>query len=155
MELAARTVTVSRFDTRRIRRTDDEIELDVVVDCSSGTYIRALARDLGSALGVGGHLTSLRRTRVGPFSVSDAVVDLDANPLPLLDVTDVAVALVGRFDVSAEEARDLRHGKKLAGAADRVAARRAAVDPGGVLVGVVEARGDDVKSTVNLPEPPQ
>src|SRR6478735_2764821 len=62
--LAARTVTVSRFDVLAERREEGFIDLDVVVDCTSGTYIRALARDLGASLGVGGHLTALRRTRI-------------------------------------------------------------------------------------------
>jgi hypothetical protein len=71
VELAARRVTVDRFDIVRRRDTaEGRIDLDVVVDCSSGTYIRALARDLGAALGVGGHLTALRRTRIGAFEVA-------------------------------------------------------------------------------------
>ena len=82
VELAARPVTVSRFEIlgalRRIARSVDGrqvgvIDLDVAVDCTTGTYIRSLARDLGAALGVGGHLTKLRRTRVGPFSIDGAV----------------------------------------------------------------------------------
>ncbi len=84
VELAARTVTVSRFEVQRERPASTAfVDLDVVVDCSSGTYIRALARDLGGALGVGGHLTALRRTRIGPFEVAGAAsVDaLDSAPL--------------------------------------------------------------------------
>ena len=65
--LAARQVTVSRLDLLDVRRLGEVIDLDVAVDCSSGTYVRALARDLGAGLGVGGHLTALRRTRVGGF----------------------------------------------------------------------------------------
>ena len=73
VRLAARPVTVSRFElTGEPRRDAGTIDLDVVVDCSTGTYIRSLARDLGDALGVGGHLTGLRRTRVGPFAVDGA-----------------------------------------------------------------------------------
>ena len=75
--LAARPVTVSRFELLGpIRPDDDRLDLDVVVECSSGTYVRALARDLGAALGVGGHLTALRRTRVGPFTL-DQAADLE------------------------------------------------------------------------------
>jgi len=65
VELAARTVRIDRFDVLEIRRGGEFVDIDVEVDCSSGTYIRALARDLGSDVGVGGHLTALRRTRVG------------------------------------------------------------------------------------------
>lgn len=152
-ELAARAVTVSRFDVLAERRTRQAIDLDVVVDCSSGTYIRALARDLGDALGVGGHLTALRRTRVGPFAVSDAAASDDLAEAPLLTPAAAASAVLPVFEVSAEEARDLRHGKRLVGQASRLPEPRgAAIDPDGVLVGVVEKRGADVKSTMNMPE---
>ncbi len=65
VELPARPVRIERFDVLAVRRHDGFADVDVVVDCSSGTYIRALARDVGDALGVGGHLTALRRTAVG------------------------------------------------------------------------------------------
>ncbi|WP_438353349.1 tRNA pseudouridine(55) synthase TruB [Microbacterium sp. CJ88] len=151
--LAAREVTVSRFEILDRRATDGFLDLDVVVDCSSGTYIRALARDLGAGLGVGGHLTALRRTRIGAFAVEDAVsadaIGIDA----LRDPAAVAAEVLGALHVSADEARDLRHGKRLPDAAVRAARYpAAAIDPDGVLVGVVERRGTDVKSTMNLPE---
>ena len=71
--LDERPATVSRFDIKQIRRGEQIIDLDVIVDCSAGTYIRALARDLGASLGVGGHLTALRRTRVGAFTIEQAL----------------------------------------------------------------------------------
>lgn len=151
--LVARDVTVSRFEVLARRRGEQVIDLDVAVDCSSGTYIRALARDLGAALGVGGHLTALRRTRIGPFPVADAAeVDAIAEAA-LLDPAAVAARVLGGFEVTALEARDLRHGKRLAGAAARVTAfPAAAIAPDGALVGIVERRGADVKSTMNMPE---
>lgn len=153
VQLKARTVTVSRFDVLAERRDGGAVDLDVVVDCSSGTYIRSLARDLGVALGVGGHLTALRRTRIGPFEVADAAPVDQIADLPLLAPAEVAASVLGRFDVSEEEARDLRHGKRLAGAAVRlVADPAAAIDPKGALVGIVVARGSDVKSATNMPE---
>ncbi|MET0297181.1 MAG: tRNA pseudouridine(55) synthase TruB [Microbacterium sp.] len=154
--LKAREVTVSRFDVRGIRRASDgsaTIDLDVVVDCSSGTYIRALARDLGAALGVGGHLTALRRTRIGPFAVDDAVAGDAMTDAALLDPARVAADVLGAIDVTADEARDLRHGKRLPGAAPRAAALPvAAIAPDGSLVGILEKRGDDLKSAMNMPE---
>lgn len=155
VELAAREVTVSRFDVLRERRADGAVDLDVVVDCSSGTYIRALARDLGAALGVGGHLTALRRTRIGPFAVDGAADPDGVADAPLRSPAEVAAAVLGRLDVTADEARDLRHGKRLTAAAARIAPSRgpvAAVDPDGALVGVVEKRGADLKSAMNMPE---
>ncbi|MDN5749085.1 MAG: tRNA pseudouridine(55) synthase TruB [Pseudonocardia sp.] len=109
--LAARPVTVSAF-TLLARRAAD---LDVVVECTSGTYVRALARDLGTALGVGGHLTALRRTRVGPFALEHArtLEQLEhdcALSLPL----DEAVALAfPRRDLDADAAADIRYGRPL------------------------------------------
>lgn len=153
VELKAREVTVSRFEVVAERRQADVVDLDVVVDCSSGTYIRSLARDLGAALGVGGHLTALRRTRIGAFEVADAVGVEQIADRPLLAPAPVAASVLGRFDVTADEALDLRHGKRLTGAAVRLAQDpTAAIDPDGVLVGIVGSRGPDVKSVMNMPE---
>lgn len=152
VQLKARQVTVSRFDVLASRLGDGVLDLDVVVDCSSGTYIRALARDLGADLGVGGHLTALRRTRIGPFSVDAAASEITPDAALVPDA-EVAAAVLGVFAVSADEARDLRHGKRLVGAASRLAAPTpAAIDPDGRLVGIVERRGDDVKSVMNMAE---
>ncbi|WP_243076818.1 tRNA pseudouridine(55) synthase TruB [Microbacterium sp. SS28] len=153
VELAARQVTVSRFDVLAERREGGVIDLDVVVDCTSGTYIRALARDLGAGLGVGGHLTALRRTRIGPFEVADAASLDDLADARRLSPASAAQAVIGGLEVTADEARDLRHGKRLAGAAVRMGGKHAAaIDPEGVLVGIVERRGDDLKSAMNMPE---
>ena len=115
MELPARPVTVSAFDLLRPRR-GAATDLDVAVECSSGTYVRALARDLGAALGVGGHLTALRRTRVGPFTL-DAGPHPGAagRPRPALSLPlDEAVAVAfPRRDVDAALAADLSHGRPL------------------------------------------
>jgi tRNA pseudouridine55 synthase len=109
--LPARPVTVAAF-TLLARRGAD---LDVAVECSSGTYVRALARDLGAALGVGGHLTALRRTRVGPFHLEHArtLPALEAAPgltLPLAEAVAVAFA---RRDVDAAAVAALAHGRPL------------------------------------------
>lgn len=153
VELAARQVIVTRFDVLDIRRADGVIDADVIVDCSSGTYIRALARDLGAALGVGGHLTALRRTRVGGFDIADAVGIDDLAAAPMLTPAEAAERTMPVLQVTADEAKDLRHGKRLHGDAGRLAAAEvAAIDPEGLLVGVVEARGKDIKSAMNMPE---
>lgn len=152
--LAARDVVVSRFDVLGDRPADDGMrDLDVVVDCSSGTYIRALARDLGAALGVGAHLTALRRTRVGPFDVADAsTLETLAEARPLTAAA-AAARILPVLAVSAQEAVDLRHGKRLVAQRARLEGpRAAAIDPDGVLIGIVERRGDDLKSAMNMPE---
>ena len=151
--LAAREVTVSRFDVLATRQGEGVLDLDVIVDCSSGTYIRALARDLGAALGVGGHLTSLRRTRVGPFEVADAALLDDLADAWTLTPAQAAARILQPLTVSSQEARDLRHGKRLADQAVRLdGALAAAIDEDGTLVGIVERRGADLKSAMNMPE---
>jgi len=153
VELKARTVTVSRFDIIDERRSDGFVDLDVVVDCSSGTYIRALARDLGDALGIGGHLTALRRTRIGPFDVADAVgIDALADAKTLTPAV-AAAAVLQPLEVTEDDARDLRHGKRLANQAARLdGVLAAAIAPDASLVGIVEKRGGDLKSVMNMPE---
>lgn len=117
VELAARPVTVSRFEllARHDLTEAGAVDLDVVVECSSGTYVRALARDLGAALGVGGHLTALRRTRVGPFGLEHArtLEQLAEDPVPSLDI-DAAVRLsFPHRTIDTAEAEKLRDGRWL------------------------------------------
>ncbi|MEU1985678.1 tRNA pseudouridine(55) synthase TruB [Nocardia sp. NPDC019395] len=117
VQLAARPVTVSRFEVlaRRDLPEQDVVDLDVVVECSSGTYIRALARDLGAVLGVGGHLTALRRTRVGPFTLEHArtLEQLAEDPVPSLDI-DAAVRIsFPHRAIDAAEVEKLRDGRWL------------------------------------------
>ncbi len=152
VELKARRVTVSRFDVLATRRRDGVIELDVVVDCSSGTYIRALARDLGRTLGVGGHLTALRRTRIGSFDVTGAAPVDDIAEERLVSPATAASVVVGAIAVGADEARDLRHGKRIDGGGRLTGPVAAAIDPEGRLIGIVEKRGTQLKSVMNMPE---
>lgn len=123
VKLAGRPVTVSRFDVLARRDADADdlpvVDLDVQVDCTSGTYIRALARDLGAALGAGGHLTALRRTRVGAFDLVGALSpeDLSADPprrLELLGLADVARRTFACVELSDDQARDVGYGRSLA-----------------------------------------
>ncbi len=114
VELAARKVVVSRFDVVSTRRSPAGIDLDVQVECSTGTYVRALARDLGDALGVGGHLTALRRTRVGSFALDRArtLEQLEAQWSQL----SLAQALADQFptrELTEEETRIVSHGGAL------------------------------------------
>jgi tRNA pseudouridine55 synthase len=112
--LDARNVTVSRFESHAIRRTPGTIDVDVTVDCSSGTYIRALARDIGAALDCGGHLTALRRTRVGSLSVEDACTVDDISAERLVAATRIAGELFPVLTATDAEAVDFGHGKKIA-----------------------------------------
>ena len=131
VELAPRRVVIGRLDILDIRRggggggasrdpgnggNGGVVDVDVDVTCSSGTYIRAIARDLGAALGVGGHLTALRRTAVGGFTLAEAVT-LDelaerADPVSL-GLSAAAARLFARRDADAVEAKALRHGGRI------------------------------------------
>lgn len=159
VELAERPVTISEFsvlDTRRVSAgpTTAWLDLDVRVACSSGTYIRALARDLGESLGTGGHLTALRRTRIGPFAVGSASsLDDDDLAARMLQPAEVAGTLFERVDLSPEQAVDLGHGKRIALGATG-AGTLAAVAPDGRLVGLVENVGGRAHVLVNFPEEP-
>jgi len=145
-ELAARTVTVSRFEVAAFRRVDELLDVDVLVTCSSGTYIRALARDVGAALGVGGHLTALRRTRVGPYLASQArTLDQLARRLELIGLAEAAAAAFPHRALSADEARVLGHGGRLtmSGAGQ---APVAAFGPDGSLVALLTDEGGRARS---------
>jgi len=116
--LAPRSVQVFRFEPTASRPLTggDLLDIDVIVECSSGTYVRALARDLGARLGVGGHLTALRRTRVGPFRIEQAAT-LDelaqrADPVTLSLLDAVRAAMPVR-SVSTGEARELAFGRSI------------------------------------------
>ena len=126
-ELAARTVRVSSLTVLGIRPQADLLDVDIEVTCSSGTYIRSIARDLGAALGVGGHLTALRRTRVGPYALAAArTLDQLAVSLELIPLADAAAAAFPRRDLTAEQARLVSHGGALpaAGSAQQDSARQ-------------------------------
>ncbi|MFC3999418.1 tRNA pseudouridine(55) synthase TruB [Nocardiopsis sediminis] len=119
VELKARTVTVTEFAIGGIRRTADAegtlIDIDARITCSSGTYIRALARDLGAALGVGGHLTALRRTRVGPYDISQArTLDRLAEEFITVPLDRVVAEAFPVRVLSADEARKVAHGNRIA-----------------------------------------
>ncbi|WP_280219180.1 tRNA pseudouridine(55) synthase TruB [Nocardia neocaledoniensis] len=153
VQLAARSVTVSRFEVLARRDVDDFVDLDVEVDCSSGTYIRALARDLGAALGVGGHLTALRRTRVGPFTLEHArtLDELAAaaeaeQPLLSLDIDAAVRTAFPHRDIDATQADDLRNGRWL----DPVGIKGvyAAIDPAGRAIALLEESGKRAASVM-------
>ncbi len=113
-ELAPRTVTVREFGVGELRPAGEVLDVEVRVTCSSGTYIRALARDLGAALGVGGHLTALRRTRSGPYLASQAAsLDQLAERFELIPLSQAAAAAFARRDLTADEARAVAHGVRL------------------------------------------
>lgn len=110
--LAARPVVVSRFDVVAARRLGDLVDLDVAVACSSGTYVRALARDLGAALGVGGHLTALRRTSVGPYGLELArTLDQLGERFEVISLGAAASAAFPSREADAEAARAITHGR--------------------------------------------
>ncbi|GGB40420.1 tRNA pseudouridine synthase B [Flexivirga endophytica] len=161
VKLQPRPVRVSRFDVLDEREIPSDTgtlrDIDIEVEVSSGTYVRALARDLGEALGIGGHLTALRRTRVGRFGIEDctALDELAAradrdDPLPVIGMGEAAAAQFPVRRISAEEAVDLRHGKRLTRRADPVELS-AAITESGELVAMLDESGPVPVSRVVFP----
>jgi tRNA pseudouridine55 synthase len=150
VELAARPVRIGRFEVREIRRSGEMIDVDVEVDCSSGTYIRALARDIGDALGVGGHLTALRRTRVGRFGLHEAHTLDELAEEPRLSYTLDSACLLAfpRRDLTADEAESARHGRALNPAG--IDGVHAATAPDGQVIALLRDEADKAKSVVVL-----
>lgn len=172
--LKKRPVTIYGFDIGEPRLLSvpgpagtpvEVIDIDAVVRCSTGTYIRALARDLGEALGIGGHLTALRRTAVGPFDVADATphaqlvgdAETPGDPGTLHAPADIARRLFPVLTLAEDEARDLANGKRLGVDPERHAPAplAAAILPGTSagdrLVGLVEIKGGRSRVITNFP----
>ncbi|WP_019347829.1 MULTISPECIES: tRNA pseudouridine(55) synthase TruB [Mycolicibacterium] len=147
VELAARPVRIDRFDVTAVRRVDDFADVDVEVDCSSGTYIRALARDVGATLGVGGHLTALRRTKVGRYGLGEARTLDDLAEHARLSYSLDEACLIGfpRRDLTDAETEDTRHGRALKPAG--IDGVYAATAPDGRVIALLE---DGPKRTKNV-----
>ncbi|WP_431953845.1 tRNA pseudouridine(55) synthase TruB [Actinacidiphila sp. bgisy167] len=154
-ELAARPVTVSSFVVRDVRHVGledgDVVDVDVTVECSSGTYIRALARDLGAGLGVGGHLTALRRTRVGPYGAGLArTLEQLAEAFEVLPIGEAAAAAFPRWDVDARQAKLLGNGVRLDAPPSLGAVPTAVFGPEQEFLALVEAREGQARILANL-----
>jgi tRNA pseudouridine55 synthase len=150
--LAPRRVTVSRLDVLAVQRYESVIDVDVDVECSSGTYIRAIARDLGAALGVGGHLTELCRTAVGELTIADALtleeLEESAPDVVTLPMADAARRFLPAREVTDDEAKILSHGGPLdpTGTDGPVAA----FAPDGTLLAVLSDRDGRAKPEIVL-----
>ncbi|MET9223993.1 tRNA pseudouridine(55) synthase TruB [Streptomyces sp. NPDC088197] len=157
-ELAARPVTVHSFTVQDMRRVDEPedavgaVDLDVTVVCSSGTYIRALARDLGAGLGVGGHLTALRRTRVGPYGLDTArTLEQLEESCTVMPIEQAADAAFPRWDVDADQARLLANGVRIKAPA-LPDGPTAVFGPDGRFLALVEEKDGQVKIVAVFPE---
>lgn len=138
VQLAARPVTVHSLDVHEVRTAGEHLDVDISVRCSSGTYIRAIARDAGADLGVGGHLTALRRTAVGPYGldVARTLEQLEADPA-VLPIAVAARAAFPAVDLDADAARDVRVGRPLDLPLDVLTA---VFDPDGAFLALYEPR---------------
>lgn len=158
VELAARPVRIDRFEITARRTDGPHLDLDAVVTCSSGTYVRALARDLGAALGTGGHLTALRRIAVGPFDVDHAVHvpgrgEGDDVELPLRGLGETASQVLPTVTVDESKARLLADGRRIDRETDRGGEqmRTAALDGDGRLCAIIRADGNGWKPELVIP----
>ena len=149
VELEARPIRIDRFEMLAVRRGSDGcVDLDVVVDCSSGTYVRALARDLGDALAVGGHLTALRRTRVGRFGLDQArsLDELAERPQLSFTLDEACLQVFPRRDLAAEEVDAAANGRALTAAG--IDGVYAAQDADGRVIALLRDDGPRTKSVV-------
>ena len=152
VELRSRRVTVSHLEAPSITRGEDVIDVELVVDCSSGTYIRALARDIGRALGVGGHLVALRRTRVGPFGVEGTPAPQDVTESHLLGLAQVAGQIMPVVTLSKTEVADISHGRPVHAEDWPSPGPLAGCDEDtGSLVAIVEASGGRSRILMGVP----
>lgn len=144
-ELASREVTISQLDIIQIRRSDGIIHIDIEVTCSAGTFIRAIARDLGVSINVGGHLTFLRRTRVASFSEEEAnsFEKFKAGEFNTLGMVDVARSIFHLRDLTLEEEQELSFGRKIS--ASPTTGVYAAISTSHELVALLENRDDGAK----------
>ncbi len=146
--LEARRVRIDRFEVSDVRSDGQFVDVDVEVDCSSGTYVRALARDVGVALGVGGHLTALRRTRVGRFALEQArsLDELAERPGLSLTLDEACLLMFARRDLTAEEAEATANGRPLSPAG--IDGVYAACDADGRVIALLRDEGSRTKSVV-------
>jgi tRNA pseudouridine55 synthase len=148
--LTSRNVRIDRFDVLGVRRHNSVVDVDVEVDCSSGTYIRALARDVGATLGVGGHLTALRRIRVGGFGLEQARTLDELADCPRLSyaLDEACLQSFPRRDLTDDEAEDTRHGRPLKPAG--IEGVYAATAPDGHVIAILKDESQRTKSVVVL-----
>ena len=113
--LLPRSIHISAIDIHEINKVEDFIDVSVTVHCSSGTYIRALARDLGNNLNVGGHLTGLRRTQSGQWSITNAqkLVDLKSSNMTVISMAQVAISIFPSVTIGNDETQDFIHGRSV------------------------------------------
>ena len=153
--LAPRRVTITELAVSHVRRSAagaegaEVMDVDVRVTCSSGTYVRAIARDLGVALGVGGHLTALRRVRVGTFDVEQAhtIDDLEQH-LVVLSIADAVRASFPARTVSEPEALAVRHGRTIARSSEQ--GLTGVFDSDGVALALMEPRDETLRVVVGF-----
>jgi tRNA pseudouridine55 synthase len=143
--LRPRPATVYEFTISELRREGDLLDLTATITCSSGTYIRALARDLGAKLATGGHLTMLRRTRVGPYDLSMArTIEQLTRECTVLPLAEAVATAFPRLDVTEDDARRIAHGGRLA-AAGLGPGPIGVFGPDGTLLALVEEHGPVAK----------
>jgi tRNA pseudouridine55 synthase len=144
-ELDARNVTITQLDILAVRHLDATTEVDIEVTCSAGTFIRAIARDLGEALKVGGHLSALRRTRVAGFTESDAVSfeDLKDQKFSPLNLADVARTTFSVRELTLEEVKELSFGRSLS--ENGHTSITAAMSPDNQLIALLKDDGERAK----------
>jgi tRNA pseudouridine55 synthase len=147
VSLSPRSVLVTEFVLRSLRRVGPFVDIDVAVECSTGTYVRALARDLGRQLSVGGHLTELRRTRVGAYTLADTVTLPELaeftipNELPVMSLDAVAARSFATYQIADESIPAVRNGRRISADLPPADGPVAVVTTGGEFLALYQADG--------------
>lgn len=135
--LKERKVSVYSLNISKITRDAESIDIEITVECSAGTYIRSIARDLGETLSVGGHLIALRRLRVDPFSLPDAIsIDQLKNNPELLSIDSIIGRIFNRRDLTIEEVASVNHGRSIE-LANEKSGKSAAFTPTGTFIALL------------------
>jgi tRNA pseudouridine55 synthase len=153
VELPPRRVTIHEAEAGEFRRDGDALDFELRVRCSSGTYVRAIARDVGEALGVGGHLTALRRTSVGPFTLDDARNNTDLDHVVATPIDEAARRAFPTLELDDAQASDVRFGRPLTGVQLGSDGAVALFDPAGSFVALYEQRDDDARAVAVFADP--
>ena len=145
-------MTIHEAEVGEFRRDGDALDFELRVRCSSGTYIRAIARDVGATLGVGGQLTALRRGSVGPFTLDDAR-NTDLDHLTVMSIDDAARMAFPVVDLDAAQATEVRFGRALTGLDLAGDGPSALFDPAGHFLALYEQRGADARAVAVFADP--
>jgi tRNA pseudouridine55 synthase len=156
VELEARPVHISNQKILKINRADDFVDVEIEVTCSAGTYIRAIARDLGNTFDVGGHLTELRRTHVGTFTIENSITSIDlknGKEPKVMQLVDAVRSLFKVREINDDEEISIFHGRAIAETSENINSdRQAAINSVGEVIAILEPKDGRLHPSIVFPK---